>query len=243
MQQKWQMIHAPAYLQAFWCFPGSDISLKNRVVWGEIKANSWNQLQLVYVNKGDRSEQKQEAHLVNNCKRNSRFFMAQACFVCLLWTVGSTAGPWLVSGWLITLENRGVYFYTMSSGQWGTEPHLHLQRRYRKEGRGNGRVEGLHSQYLCMGWPWATPALHRGSPGATLLPRVSIWSKWRLWVLGSGGNCNGQVCWASVPAESALCASALQENGYKQHFPVPGKCFKNRNNKGLKLFENCIGTV
>lgn len=43
--------------------------------------------------------------------------------------------------------------------------------------------------------------------------------------------------------QSVLCASALQENGYKQHFPVPGKCVKNRNNKGLKLFENCIGTV
>lgn len=111
MQQKWQMIYPPAYLQAFWCLPGSDIPLKNRVVLGEIKANSWNQLQLVYVNKGDRSEQKQEAHLVNNCKRNSRLFMAMACFVCVLWTLGLTAGSCLVSGWHITVENRAASLF------------------------------------------------------------------------------------------------------------------------------------
>lgn len=169
--------------------------------------------------------------------------MARTCFVCVLWTGGLTAGPVLAQGntWLWETELL-VYFYTMSSSQWAVEPHLHLQRRCREEGIGMG--EGKGSIFSIYAWTGHEQLLLcTSSPEAAPLPSVSIQGKWRSWVLGSGGNCNGQVCCGSVPAQSALCASALQENGYKQHFPVPGKRVKNRNNKGLKLFENSIGTV
>lgn len=95
MQRKWQMIPPPAYLQAFWCLPGCDISFKNRVVLEEIKANSWNQLQLVYVNKGDRSEQKQEAHLVNNCKKEFQAFHGKR-MLCVC-SVSSGSNSWSLS--------------------------------------------------------------------------------------------------------------------------------------------------
>lgn len=138
------MIHPPAYLQAFWCLPGSDISFKNRVVLGEIKANSWNQLQLVYVNNGDGSEQKQEAHLVNNSKRNSRLFKAQARFVCVLWTVGLTAGPCLVSGWHITLENRAACLFLYNElwplSSWTPPPSPAKIKKRRKRERERRRA-------------------------------------------------------------------------------------------------------
>lgn len=56
-------------------------------------------------------------------------------------------------------------FYTTSSSQEATEPpSLSLAKLYKRKG-GRGKADGLCSQYLCMDWPWATPALQVSHPG------------------------------------------------------------------------------
>lgn len=64
--------------------------------------------------------------------------MAKACLVCVVWTVGLTAGPCLVSGWHITLENRAACLFLYSElcpvSSWTPPPSpTKIEKRRKRE--------------------------------------------------------------------------------------------------------------
>lgn len=142
---------------------------------------------------------------------------------------------------------KGVVFIQQALARRQLSPHLYLQQSYTKEKEEGGKRMG--SALSIYAWTGHEQLLlcRLVTPEATQLSCVSIQGihmpKLRLWVLVSKGNCNGQTCCVSVPAQSVSVPLHSSTTGINSISLCQRSVSRTETIKVLKLFENCMGTV